>query len=827
MASSSKTRRALPVPATLLTAAGLVAAMAWYYDVYVNWQPGLYPFAIAALILGVAALTLQTLWVRGERKAIALVWKAALSVAAFAGVSLCGVSAIINNVIGKEAMAREASMVALPLAGAQILVLCVLALLLPGKRLARKWVALTATGAAAILLVVVGVGVAVPWYYRDVYRAPAPQLNEGRFAPMPALEQADYTVPADGTIEEVRDLIRQERENGSDKHYTVLIEDGEYNITQIAFDARDRDTTYRSRDGEVILNGSMKLDPKDFAPWEKNENIQVIDLTKLGLGPDEWGKLYSYGWANAAAKYDDGVGPLPCELYFNDIRCTLARYPNGDGAFLKTGEVLDGGDTSNTRNPRGGAFALDPETSARVKRWRDDPDIWVFGYFSYDWCDASTRVKSLADGVVVTEQTGVYEYAQGRDYYFYNVFEELDTPGEWYLDRETGLLYLWPPEGDFRDARVDLSLKTETLIEGDGVQNLTFRGLTVQGTRGGGMRFTGDGITVDHCVIRNLAGDALTLDGYDNTANDNEICFVGQRGINLTGGDAETLTPGNSKAVNNLIHDWPTVVQTWVCGVELRGVGNLCAHNEFYNSPHTAIYFHGNDNVIEYNLIHDVCRLVSDGGAIYGEQHWEYQGLVIRNNVIYNLGSGTFRPVGIYLDDGRSGVAVQNNLVVNARVGIVLGGGRDHTVTGNVVVNSEKSVEYDDRTRQGVLGEQGNTALGSASFWLPDPEEPSGIWRSLWASPWKSEIWQKTYPALARMTDDPSDLDDPNFAPNPAYSVVAGNVFVGGKMEIAKSVYRFSTVGPNKENGLWKGNRYWTLPGYEDIPLEQVGRIGE
>ncbi|MCL2300428.1 MAG: right-handed parallel beta-helix repeat-containing protein [Firmicutes bacterium] len=241
----------------------------------------------------------------------------------------------------------------------------------------------------------------------------------------------------------------------------------------------------------------------------------------------------------------------------------------------------------------------------------------LFGYFSYDWCDASTRVesKSLADGAVATEHAGGYEYNQGRDYYFFNVREELDEPGEWYLDRSAGLLYLWPPKGDFKN--IALTLNTETLIVGEGVKNLSFIGLTLQGTRGGGMDLRGDGVTVDHCVIRNLAGDALRLEGYNNTASDNEICFVGQRGIYLDGGDADTLTPGNSRAVNNLIHDWPTVAQTWMCGVELRGVGNLVAHNEIYNSAHTAIYFHGNNNTIEYNNIHDVVRHVSDSGAIY------------------------------------------------------------------------------------------------------------------------------------------------------------------------------------------------------------------
>jgi len=821
-----KPRKAPLALAATGLAAALAAGLAWYYDVYVNWQPALYPAAVSALSLGVAALTLLTLWAHGERRPSRLLWKTALSTVVFMGVILIGVSAVINNWVGRARMAKQAAAVALPLAAAQIVLLYAQLLRATGKRIGRKGAILAAAGLIMILLVSVGFDFAGPWYLQNVYRAPIPVLPEGQFAPLPALGGVDFTVPIDGTVKEIRDLIRQARGDGNEQHFTVLIEDGEYSVTHIEFDERDHDTTYRSRDGGVTLSGGFALDPKDFTQWDKNENIQVIDLTALGLGPDDWGKLYAYGWASAASKYDGGTGPLPCELYVNDTRCALARYPNGDGHFLKTGKVLDPGDTSDTRNPRGGVFQMDAKTARRAASWQGE-DIWAFGYFSYDWCDAATRVTSLANGAVATEQTGGYEYNQGRDYYFFNVLEELDEPGEWYLDRNTGLLYAWPPEGGFDSARVDLTLNTETLIEGQGANNLSFIGLTLQGTRGGGMRLAGDGITVSHCLIQNLAGDALRLDGTGNTACDNEICFVGQRGIYLSGGDAETLAPGGSKAVNNLIHDWPTVAQTWLCGVELRGVGNLCAHNEFYNSAHTAIYFHGNDNVIEYNNIHDVVRNVSDSGAIYGEQHWEYRGNVIRCNAIWNLGRGEFTPVGIYLDDGRSGVAVENNLVVNAgQIGIQLGGGRDHIVTGNVVVNCGTGISYDDRARRGALeGSQGNTALGTDSFWLPG--EGSGIWRSLWASPWKSEAWQAAYPALARMTDDPSDLDDPDFAPNPANSVVTGNVFVGRRpMDFSEGARRFSTLAPNAEYSLWQGRKYWTLPGYGNIPLERIGRVG-
>ena len=679
------------------------------------------------------------------------------------------------------------------------------------------------------------------WIMSFYWKAPAPVIAEGEFAPFPPLGEVDFTVPADGSIEAVRDLIREARAGGNNKHFTVLIEDGEYNITQIAFDGRDHDTTYRSRDGGAILNGGMRLDPGDFAPVnaeiaarlskDAREHVVQTDLTALGLTADGWGKMYSYGGFTTASKYDGGVGPLPCELFVNGRRCVTARYPNGN-EWLNIGKVLDNGDSHETygngtvvipgwdtlRNPRGATFAMDQTTAKRAASWAPSGDIWIFGFFKWDWADMSTRVKAFdnAAGTLTTEFASNYGYAEGGSYHFYNVLEELDAPGEWYLDRAAGLLYLWPPEGDFGNARIDLSLSTQTLLSGSGLKNMNFIGLTLQGTRGDAILLTGDNLLIDHCLVRNIAGSAISVTGYNNTVSNNEITRTGARGITVSGGDATTLTPGNSRAVNNLVHDWSEVVKTYQGGVHLYGTGNLAAHNEFYNSPHTAIFFGGNNHVIEHNLIHDVCLETSDAGAIYDGRSWfSAWGTAVRGNVIYNLGSGGHTPDGIYLDDGLSGVTVEDNLLVNVPGLALHFSGRDIEAHGNVVINAGKPVSYDDRTRVSALGE---------SSWYHHAVENGPQWQELWNSPWQTDIWKAAYPKLAAYTSDFNDIDNPGFAANPAGSSVTGNVFAGNKPGYAASVQRFSTVAPNEQYGLWGGRKYWMLPGYEDLPLGQVGR---
>ena len=829
-------------------AAALPAALAWYYDTYVHWQPKVFPFAVLAVLMASAAFTLFVLWARGGRKALTLLWKTAISIAVFAGV-LMGVSAVINNGIygGASPGPRIAASVALPLCGAQILVL--LTLLLRAIRRPALGIAM-----AAIMLLISALGIGGPYYMKEIYKAPVPPgLAEGRFAPMEQTETADFYVGPDGsdsnpgtweapfaTIEAALASASAMSRNGN----VIGLLPGEYNIRGIQFGALDRNLTICAMGGEVILNGGMRLDAKDFVKvtWmdalkrlPNAAQVVAIDLTKLGLSAEDWGKMYSFGAFTTAGMYDGGVGPLPCELFFNGKRCVTARYPNGED-WLKLGEVLDNGDSRETyqggtvrsatfdemRNPRGGTFAMDKETAGRAARWATLDDVWMFGCFKWDWADMSTPVKAVDNkkGTVTTAYASGYGFEAGRTYYFYNVLEELDAPGEWYLDRDNGILYLWPPEENLDGARIDLSLSTETLLQGEGLENIVLRGLTLQGTRGDGINLIGNNITVDHCVVRNIAGSAITLDGYNNTASNNEVYRVGKQGISISGGDQATLTPGNSRAVNNLVHDWPEVVMTYQGGVNVHGTGNLAAHNELYNSPHTAMFFGGNNNVLEYNLIHDVCLITDDAGAIYGGRSlFDAQGTAIRYNAIYDLGNPGRHPCGIYLDDGLSGVSVLNNLLVNVPDSAIAISGRDLEVHGNVVVNAGKPISYDQRTRDGALATDPN-------FWFHAHTGQGGdMWRALAASPWQADVWKQTYPKLAALSTDFADIEEPRFAANPAGSSVTGNVFAGpNKPRYAEGALRFSTIGPNASYGPLRGLRYWTLPGYTDIPVGKIGR---
>ena len=670
------------------------------------------------------------------------------------------------------------------------------------------------------------------------------------------------------TIEKAVEAVRNTDKAGKNG-IRVCIEAGEYRVSTLNFTKEDSGTeecpvTDCSYNGEVVINGGITLDTADFKnvksypeiaerlSADAQKNVTVVDLTKApySLTSDDWGKIYAIGSYHTADNYDgDYTGPLYCELFVDDIRQTVARYP--DNEYLYTEEVVKTGlgkesdgsltevkDWDKIRNPESDIYKVNPELAKRISGWKNLDGVWMFGYWKYDWADASTPIGSFDKDTRELSPRFVSLYGTKTDapYYFFNVLEELTTEGEWYLDRENGLLCMWEPENK-DNSEIILSLSLNPVINSE-ADYITFDGLTVKGTRSDGIVITGNNNTVQNCLIKNVAGNALVMNGTDNLAYNNEITRTGKGGIIISGGDTETLTPGNSKADNNYIHDWSEIYQTYQPAVSLEGVGNICSHNEMANSPHEAITYKGNNHIIEYNLIHDVCLLSDDAGAIYSGRSWVWYGNVVRYNCIYNVGSENHRPDGIYLDDAVSGQKIYGNLLINIPSNSIhVGGGRDNEITNNIIVNpGNNALRFDDRAREGAL-ENG---------WFTHAYVGSGdMWEALYNSPWQSETWQNAFPEYKNCTDDISKSDSPDYIPNPA-STFKNNIIINKNMgygEVYSSVWTFSDISKNAIYNVGKCDEIFVdidngnynikdideirkdAPDFKEIPLDMIGRV--
>lgn len=643
---------------------------------------------------------------------------------------------------------------------------------------------------------------------------------------------------------------------------TVKVQEGIYREC-LSFSSLDNTCEYIGEN--AVLVGSVDIPYEDTK--EIGENIQerlsadiaakvrVIDLSAYGYSEEDWGAVYPVGAYHTAGKYDGAEQGVNLEIFSGGKRMILARYPNN--GFLKIEEVEDDGDISEfpphnhlaewdtMRNPRGGTFIMDFETNRRAMNWKESKNVWLFGYFQYDWADSSTPVEILdtVNRAVSPRYASEFGYKKGADYYFFNILEELDMPGEYYLDRTDGLLYVYPyQEGD----QITVSLTEKPLILAEGAEGLIIDGFHLRYTRNNGIDLKGN-----HCVLRNLlvenvAEYGILVAGSGNIVENCEITQTGRGGIWLKGGDRITLTPGQNQAVNNYIHHFSVLSQTYQPGIYLEGVGNCCAHNEICFCPHAAILYCGNDLLIEYNHIHDAVLYSADAGAIYsGGMNWASHGVVIRYNIVKDVGCDELElggPHGIYWDDGLSGQTAYGNILINIKdFGFLIGGGRDNTVKNNVVIGENRvSICYDNRVNDGYFKN------GWFKNHVKIPENRplcqigmcghyGNMWRSLWDVPYKDGIWAEKYPTLAKVTEDITMEESPDFPINPANIVLEDNIIInpsGRHMSIEGMVPKYSKIGINHFYTSCEEARFdmetlkfQQVPdGFEEIPVEKVGR---
>lgn len=650
------------------------------------------------------------------------------------------------------------------------------------------------------------------------------------------------------SIEEAQAAAR-----ASGKGTAVLLHTGTYMTEGLLFKDEDSGITYAAAgDGKVILNGGIFLQGEDFVRPEDSfldrlseqsarDNIYCVDLKNYGLTKENWGNLHAVGTYSTASKYAGDYTGNNCELFWNDKRQVLARWPND--TYEKVINVPDQGepheypsqnyhyDYQAKNENAAGAYKISPRAMNRAGNWEKITDVWLFGCFMYNWADSSTPLLSVdtENNILYPKFVSLYGVKEGAEFYFYNIPEELDIPGEWYLDRETGILYVCT-DTDPKEAEILFTYRDTSVITLSGANDMTFRGFTVLGNRGDAVSVSGNGNRMESMTVKNIMGNAFVVSGSDNTISSCDISHTGRGGILISGGDRTTLTRGNNLAINNYIHDWAEVYTTYQAGVSLNGCGNTASHNEFFNTPHEAIYFAGNDHTIEYNYLHEVVLASDDAGAIYGGRDWTAFGTVIRYNLLVNIGVSTgFEPNGIYLDDALSGIEVYGNILYRIGDNAIAGcGGRNLSIHDNIVVSEENGISFDQRARDGYFFDGWyQTAVADSS---------GTMWKNLNAVPYKEGIWAERYPDLAKIKDTYEDPDDPDFGPNPAYAEIRNNLLIcETPLDLSDYVKKYGTVDGNTfdvYDNEWqyfdnaeKGDFTFAQPEkMPEIPVEEIGR---
>jgi hypothetical protein len=192
--------------------------------------------------------------------------------------------------------------------------------------------------------------------------------------------------------------------------------------------------------------------------------------------------------------------------------------------------------------------ARSPTTATVPARWLHAPAIWLQGYWCFDWSSETIRVQNINTNAHCITLAKPHSYGIGsgnsgpRRFFAVNLLEELDQPGEYFIDRDAGVLFFWPP-ASLRGARVVLSTLTQPVIALRNASHVTLRGLTVEACAGNGIEIKGGrNDSVLACRVRNTGMDGIVVEGgTQHRVVACDIFDTGTAGLRIGGGDRKTL----------------------------------------------------------------------------------------------------------------------------------------------------------------------------------------------------------------------------------------------------------------------------------------------
>jgi hypothetical protein len=345
------------------------------------------------------------------------------------------------------------------------------------------------------------------------------------------------------------------------------------------------------------------------------------------------------------------------QLFVNGKLQRMARYPNyNPNARFLGGTAAD---------------ALAPE---RVKKYKNPEGAYVHALHSAEWGGFSYIVKGRDEkGELILEGGWQNNRRMGmhkKHRFIENVFEELDTVGEWYFDKKAKTLYFYPPKNEnLKIARIETP-QINALFELRGterepVRNVSFDSLELTQTlrtfmdnkepllrsdwttyRGGTVFMEGaEKCRVTNCYFNAVGGNAVYFSNYNRNnevsgctisyAGGSAVSFVGDpnavrspsfeynkfvpyKNLDLVPGPKTNNFPANCLVYDNLIHN-SGYTEKQSAGVQIAMSQEITvSHNTIYDVPRAGINVGDGTwggHMIEYNDVFNTVLETGDHGS--------------------------------------------------------------------------------------------------------------------------------------------------------------------------------------------------------------------
>jgi len=575
------------------------------------------------------------------------------------------------------------------------------------------------------------------------------------------------------------------------------------------------------RDEKVVLSGATVF---SYSKFKKVTDQTVLDRIIEQSGKDKvvYASLEDLGITDAGTMKMQGFngsnrGYSPI-LVWEDTLMEYAKYPNQ--GYLYTETIIKSNDTSNKyNNLTANQYTVN---SDRPKLWKEAKDIWSLGFLMHDWADYTTPALVREDGSVITYAYSSHGAVENRRVRFFNLLEELDVPGEFYIDRENNIMYMIPPEGIAPEDTFHYTTASNRFFYVNRANHVTIQNLTMEGTLSNAIYFSGcDNAVVNNCEITAIGNTAVSFNSCLNSGIKNSYLHeLSSCGVSFAyTSSRRTLKDINCFMTNCKMKTFSQYKRTGMAGVDVDAVGVTVSHNEFCDSPYIVMWYQANECIFEYNEFYNVCNDASDSGIIYSGRDWSTRGNHIRYNYFHDSNAiqttTGMKMQAVYLDDMHSATRVYGNVFHNISAVALYGGGRYNTFENNLMLECDYPFRYDSR----------------GLTWM-DSGEGSQIRNNLKRMPYTTGIWAETYPELVNILNDEPE--------KPKYNTIRNNVRYKTKpLNIDQVVKDTGTVEDavqitNTNSFIDYGNDNFNLkanseikkliPDWQDIPFDKIGR---
>lgn len=497
------------------------------------------------------------------------------------------------------------------------------------------------------------------------------------------------------TLEKAIDVANEMRED-SDKLIEILLREGTYSVTntiKIINSQKDDPLLKISayQDEKVTINAGVDIPLSAMSIADSDFTNAIIDKPNAGSVLQynlKDAQIEDLGEISLRGHLISDEKEAQAELSLNGEVQKLAGWPNGEyTGLIKPTDSNEYGKRTKSGIANGCSFQVNYD---RPSQWSKPEQAWLsgtigpnyeFDYYPVSRFDSEEKRVYLSRGALEKYYTEPY-------YRFENVPEELDEPGEYYIDRQSGMLYFYPPEDAPKDSVLTITMSTPTLgVSGkapnsmfriENSKNIVFENLIFKGGRGSAITGKNNSnIQFINCEINSFGENGIRFDtSTDIKISDCKIHDVGQDGILFVScGNYKTLSPSNIVVSNNDIYNFARLERSYKTGIDFgyRCVGATAANNHIHNGPHAGMIFYGVNNDIYGNEFDNLVTEFSDMDAMYcnnSNYPWE-RGNKIHNNYFHDIGKSSMNGRhqinvrAIRTDNRGCGLNIYENLFYN------------------------------------------------------------------------------------------------------------------------------------------------------------------